>query len=233
MPGTTTRTGRLVAGTATVALALAAIWNAMIQAALTVPPQPSGGNAVLFAWWRPVEWQTAGVHLLAALGFIALAMLGGLLATRPPEASGSGDRVAGMLIACGALLGGVAHLVQLGGQQAVLAASATSMDPGMLGTIGYTIDRVVAAAQLGAYATFATGSLALGLASFRRSPSAFAVASVLLGLGAAALAVLTQADPFGIGDAATATVAVILLPAWVWTGLFRVPAASAALAAAA
>jgi hypothetical protein len=231
MPGTTTRTWRLVAGTATVALALAAIWNALILTALTAPPQPPGGNEVLFAWWRPLEWQTAGVHLLAALGFLALATLGGLLATLPSAAAEPDDRVAGLLIACGAFLGGLAHLVQLGAQQGVLAASATSTDPGALGAIGYTFDRVVAAAQLGAYATFATGMIALGMASFRRSRSAFAAASVLLGLGAAVLAVLTQADPLGIGDAAAATVAVILLPAWVWTGMFRVPGASAALAA--
>jgi hypothetical protein len=220
MRSTITTSERVAAATGATALAVAAAWNALITAAITAPPQPGGGNEALFAWWRPIEWQTAGVHVLAALGFLALAVLGGLRSIRPRDDDAGIGRVGGLTLVAGGLFGALAHLVQVGAQQAVITASATAVDPGTLGAIGYALDRVVAAIQLGGYGALAVAFVALA-ADAPRDRAPFRVLSVAIGVAAAVIAVSTQLDPLGVGDGVTLLVAIVLLPSWAWAGTFR------------
>ena len=210
---------RVVVMSAAACIALAAAWNTLIQVGVSAPPQPSD-NAAYFAWWRPVEWQTASVHLLAAFGFLALAAAAVRI---PTERWSSAIAVEGisagsMALAIGGILGAGANLVQLGGQQAVLEASTTTIDPGLLGTIGYTVDRVTAAIQLGAYAVLACAVLSIGpsgaMAVARRPRG---ILSLVLGGGLLLLALLQEAGPMDLVDPLGAFLAIIVLPAWAWS----------------
>lgn len=220
------RVVRMVVMGAAGCFALAAAWNVLIQTGVSAPPQP-GDNAAYFAWWRPVEWQTASVHLLTALGFAALAVTAVRLPTGPAGSTAEAARVGmgPMALAIGGALGAGASLLQFGGQQAVVDASTTSIDPGVLGTIGYTVDRVTAAIQLGAYATLACAVLSIGLAgpmaAARRSR---VVPSIVLGGGLLLLALLQEGGPTDLTDPLEALLAIVVLPVWAWS-LFRPTAA--------
>lgn len=213
------RRGRILRNVAVIAagaLAAGAVWNALFDARIVVAEIPPGGNEALFAWWRPVEWQTAGVHLLAIVGFLAMAGMGAILGLR------LGRSPIGLLGATFLILGGalsaIAHLVQLGGQQAILEASTTSIDPGVLGTIGFTVDRVTAALQLGGYATLGLGVCAVvpSLGSLSARGLSIGVA-IVLGAGLFLLAVFTQTDPLDLVGPLTLVLAVVVLPAWAWS----------------
>lgn len=199
-------------------IALAAAWNLLIQAGVSAPPQP-GGNAELFAWWRPVEWQTASVHLLVAIGFLGFASAAVAIPAGPePWAIPAEQRRIGpMALAIAGTLAAGASLIQLGGQQAVVDASTTTIDPGVLGTIGYTVDRLVAALQLGAYGLLAFAVLAIGLSGVRMVRRPNAILSLALGGGLLLLALLQEAGPTELLDPLQGLLAIIILPAWAWS----------------
>ena len=200
-------------------LAIAAAWSLLFGAAVTAPAGPSGDNATLFAWWRPVAWQTAGFHLLAAAGFIGLVVVAATLRGHPASRAhaAQGLRAAAALIAAGALVVAIANVIRVGGQQAVLDASTTRMDPDILGTIGYTVDRIADALQSGGYAVLGVGALALApMLRGSRVDRLWDVSAVALGSGVLALAVVSQTDASGLVDPITALLALVVLPVWAW-----------------
>jgi hypothetical protein len=214
---------RIAAAAAAGALALAAAWNGLFDARIVVPEIPSGGNDALFAWWRPVEWQTAGIHLAASVGFLAMAAFGVLVGS----GLGAGRRATGLAGAAFLVIGGaisaLAHLVQLGGQQAILEASTTSIDPAVLGTMGFTVDRITAALQLGGYAALGVGVCALipSLRALSARPLQAGLA-IVLGVGLFLLAVFAETDPFDLVGPLSMALGVVVLPAWAWS-VSRVP----------
>lgn len=202
MFGQQTQTGiRIAIAVAAACFAVAVLWNVLIEARIVVPPLADSANDAFFGWWRPHEWQTAAVHLLAAAGFIALAAAGGSLPVT--------------LLTVGGVLGAAAQLLQLGGQHAVLTASLTSLDPGSLGTIGFTIDSATQAISSGAYVTIGAGVVSLaGAFSAGRRP--VTVTSAATGVAFVLLGVLLILDVQDLANPLTALLGIVLFPAWAW-----------------
>ncbi len=227
---------RWVGGLSAALVVVAAAWYTLFQAGVVVTPAPaSGGNAAMFAWWRPVEWQTAGVHLLAAFGFLGIAAFGALLAAFRDGAPGW-TRTAAALVVAGATVTAIANLVQLGGEQAMLDASTTKVDPDIVGTIGYAAERIAAALEMGGYAALGLGVLTLipGLLAAGRAGQdrLLGGSSLVLGGGLLVLALLQEADPLGLADLLTAILAIVVLPTWIWRVARLDPAADEAAAPA-
>jgi hypothetical protein len=214
---------RIVAALAAGSLAVAAAWNGLFDARIVVPEIPPGGNEALFAWWRPVEWQTAGIHLVAIVGFLAMAGLGVVLGSGLRAGARATGLIGATFLVVGGLVSALAHLVQLGGQQAILEASTTSMDPAVLGTIGFTVDRVTAALQLGGYAALGVGVFALipSLGALSARPLQGGLA-IVLAVGLFLLAVFAESDPFDLVGPLSIALGVVVLPAWAWV-VSRVP----------
>lgn len=210
--------GRIAIG-AGACLAVATAWYVLFQAHIVAPEFTQlGDNQAYFAWWRPIEWQTTGIYLLASVGFVGVAVLGFLLR----GASGAGLVVGGVVAA-------VAQLAELGGQHAVLQASLTKVDPGILGTVGFITDSISHALFIGGYASLGVGVLGLALRDDPVATDAFGrLAGVVLGVALVALGVLGLADPFELLDPLTGVVGIVLAPVWLWRVALGVSSRAAA-----
>lgn len=201
-----TGVGRIAIG-AGACLAVATLWYVLFQARIVAPAPPeAGGNAELFAWWRPLEWQMTGVYLLASAGFAGIAVLG-------IELGGAG----GAGLAVGGLIAAVAQLAEMGGQHGVLRASLTTIDPGILGTVGFITDSMSHALFVGGYTSLGLGVLGVALRDDAVTTETFGrLAGVVLGVGLVALGILSLTDPFDVLDPLTAIAGIVLAPVWLW-----------------
>lgn len=193
-----------IAVSASAILAAAALWNLLFQANILTPAPPVADNATYYAWWRPIEWQTASIALLAAAGLAGIAVLGLCL-----------RGAAGAALAIGGIAAMVAQLAQMGAQRSILAASETSIDPGVLGTIGFVADGIVAGLSLGAYASMGIGVLGLALRDEPVPGTALGrMTGIALAVGLAVLAVFSFTDPFDLFTPLLGVVGVLLTPTW-------------------
>ncbi len=198
--------GRIAIG-AGACLAVATTWYVLFQAHIVAPEFTQGGNnQAYFAWWRPIEWQTTGIYLLAGAGFVGVAVLGFLL-----------RGAAGAALVIGGVVAAVAQLAELGGQHAVLRASETSVDPGILGTMGFITDSMSHALFIGGYASLGVGVLGLALRDDPVATDALGrLAGVVLGVALVAMGVFSLTDPFGLLEPLTGVVGIVLAPVWLW-----------------
>lgn len=193
-----------IAIAAAVMIAAAAVWNVLFQMRLVTPPLPLADNAHYYAWWKPIEWQTVSIAVLAGGGLAAIAVVG--LCLRGASASA---------LAIGAVAAMFAQLAQMGAQHAILAASTSSIDPGVLGTIGFVADGIVNGISVGAYASMAIGVLGFALREDALPRHAWGrLTGAVLAGGLAVLSILSLADPLDVLTPALALVGAILTPAW-------------------
>ncbi|HEU5326358.1 MAG TPA: hypothetical protein VFV59_10790 [Candidatus Limnocylindria bacterium] len=198
---------RATAIAAAALLATAAAWNLLFQVRIVTPPLPSADNAHYYAWWRPIEWQTFAIALLAAAGLGGVGVVG--LSLRG---------AAGAVLGIGAIAAMVAQLAQAGAQHAILAASTSAIDPGVLGTIGFVADGIVNGVSIGAYAGMALGVVGLAVSGEDALPghAAGRLTGALLGAGLVALSVFSLADPLDLLQPVLGIVGMVLTPAWLW-----------------
>ncbi len=187
-----------------------------LQLHIAAPPVPqSGGPAALFEWWRPVQWLTTTVHLLAAFGLVAIAVLG-IELSRGRERADAGIGPGGALLATGGVIAAVAQLVQMGGNTAMLDSATTSMDPDVLNTIGYTTDTIARTVQIAGYASLGVGVLAISLSSVGAADRVGRLIGVVFAVALLALALFSLTDPFELSDPLTGLIGLVLAPAWLW-----------------
>jgi hypothetical protein len=205
-------------------LAIGAAWYVLFQAHVVSPmPPDGGGNAAYFAWWRPIEWQTTASYLLVSAGFAGIAVLGSRL---------GGSSGAALTVGGGVAV--VAQLAQMGSQHAVLRASETAIDPGVLGTIGFITDSISHGMFVGAYVLLGLGVLGLALRAVPVLGDAIGRGSgVLLGLGMVVMGILSLTDPLDLLDPLTALVGVVIAPVWLWRLAAGTPASTIAIGATA
>lgn len=189
---------------------------AALQLGIGVPAPPvAADNAVLFAWWRPLQWLTTSVHLLAAFGLAAIAVMG-IALSRVRDKSDDGTVLGGAMLAVGGVVTAVAQLVQMGGNRGVLDASKTTIDPAVLGTIGYTTDSISQALSIVGYAGLGIGVLAVSLSALAAGDRFGRVVGVVFGVALLALALFNLTDPLELSDPLTGLIGVVLGPVWLW-----------------
>ena len=213
------------AGLATVAaailLAATAIWFALYEAGVTVPPMPLGGppeqQAAMYypEWFQAVLGQDRAIRLLGAAAFAMLAIAGVLIAR---AGDGRTDRlVAGACLSGGGFIAAAAFLVQYAGHGAIVDAAWTQTPLITIGLAAYMVDEVADGLLVGAYALAGVGVLAAGgEGAVERAAGALAGGGLLL---LAAMGIID--DPLGYADALRLVVAVVLFPAWAVTLLWR------------
>jgi hypothetical protein len=106
--------------------------------------------------------------------------------------------------------------LQLGGQHAVLTASLTSLDPGSLGTIGFTIDSATQAISSGAYVAIGVGVISLAAGAFSTGRRPVTLTSAATGVAFVLLGVLLILDVQDLVNPLTALLGIVLFPAWAW-----------------
>jgi hypothetical protein len=209
---------------AAAALAVAGIWNALVEARVTVaaPPGPHPGEPVSvamrshYAWFATIVGQERGVLVAAIIGVVGLVLVVDVVRrTATTAATGRTSvltRTGGAAVVLGSLVWVVGAVVTLGGHRAV-GLMATHHNPiQTVNAISFTVDVTADAFSATGFALLGAGLVALGFAHSadpRRS-------GLALLTGAAALAV---AAGYAAGISALTTwllaaLAVVLLPAW-------------------
>jgi hypothetical protein len=208
-----TRVTGLVAGAC---LFVATAMYLALQLHIGVPAAPhSASPADLFAWWRPLQWLTTTVHLLAASALVAIAVLG-IQLSRVGDRAVAGIGLGGALLTSGGIVTAVAQLVQMGGNRAVLDSSRTTMNPDVLSTIGYTTDSIAQAVGVVGYASLGLGVLTISLASVGATDRFGRLLGVVFGVALLALALFNLTDPLALVDPVTGLAGLVLAPAWLW-----------------
>ena len=206
--------------------ALVLAWHAAINAALIVPPMPGPMPsatadevfAVHFAWLRDIAFHDLGVRLLAAWTFLALAGLGHAM-TVPVDANAGPSTAAwsatmstaGRLLIVAGLFGALGQLVELGGHQAAIAASASLAPPALVAMIEFFIDQVGTAIATTAWGLFGLAALVCAVAARGR----LAIPAIALG-GALLVMVGSRLidDPADIAGTLLFVTGFVLVPLW-------------------
>ena len=187
-----------------------------LQLGIGVPAPPvSADNAALFAWWRPLQWLTTSVHLFAGFGLAAIGVLG-IQLSRVRDEADDGIGLGGAMLGVGGVLTAVGQLVQMGGNRGVLDASKTTIDPGVLGAIGYTTDSITQALYIVGYAGFGVGVLAISLSAVAATDRFGRLVGVVFGVALLGLSLFNLTDPLDLADPLTGLIGLVLAPVWLW-----------------
>ena len=206
--------------------ALVLAWHAAINAALIVPampdPMPSATAdevfATFFTWLRGIAFHDLGVRVLAAWTFLALAGLGRAMTVPVDASAGPGMAAwsatmasAGRLLIVAGLFGALGQLVELGGHQAAIAASASLAPPATVAMIEFFIDQVGTAIATTAWGIFGLAALVCAVAARGR----LAIPAIALG-GALLVMVGSRLidDPADIAGTLLFVTGFVLVPLW-------------------
>lgn len=224
---------RPVAYAGAAALIVAAAWYALAAGGVTVTAAPDIPAALpasaqlhLYYRWLVTTLPQERFYLaLAMAGLICLAMTAAAAARALAARQHSLALTGAICVAAGAAAWVTGALIELGGHRAV-GLMATHRNPiQATNSISFTIDMLVQAFDLAAFAFLGAGMLSFGWLGYRQGRRPWAVLTLLL-----AAFSLVAAWSYGAGDGTVTDVAVIVagaagIPAWlIWTARLATPA---------
>jgi hypothetical protein len=221
---TATEPLRLVAITASVALAGAAVWEALMESAVTVAAPPEHVDAGVasddwiqgyFAWLTTTLRQERAVVVLAVIAMFGLAVLAASVAGRL-GLNLVVRRVAAYAAAGGAVLWSVGGILIIGGHHAVTMMAAWGNPIAAVDAVGYTLDNIEASFQVAALALLGCALVAFTLGRAGTTKPSWRWYSIALGLLCLVPAAPLHRDDLGLY--VQLAIGVLLLPVWmIWT----------------
>jgi hypothetical protein len=213
-------------GAAAFVIAAGWFWLATKNVTVAAPPRIGPhvpaleGMRTYYRWQLTTLPQERYYTSIAIAGFICLAMAASYL--RDPGARNRRlTRIGALLIGAGAATWITGSILQLGGHRAV-GLMATHTNPiQTTNSIAFTIDMVVAAFALAAFAFIGTGMLAFAAASAREHAGhrAWAGCTIVIALTLLVLAWSYATANGDLSDLLLIIDGLVLLPLWlIWTG---------------
>jgi hypothetical protein len=225
--GRTTRPFGLALGSVTAgALVVAGVWNALLQANVTMsaPPDPTSGATLegrlhaYYAWYAASVGQQRGLSLVAMVGVSGLLLLAHALQRRH-DSDQVLSRVGAIALATGALLWLGGALVDVGTHRAVGLMATHGNDLQAVNAIAFTSDLTVQAFSTAAFLLMGLGMVAIGVAPVRGATRRWAVLSMVSGVAAIAVAAGYVKDSDFVMEYVLGALAAVLVPLWaLWTG---------------
>jgi hypothetical protein len=223
---TTWSSGFALGSVAGAALAVAGVWNALIQLHVTVasPPQPLGPDVspvremrAHYTWYAGTVGQERADTILAMVGVTGLVLLAVELRRLRSDVIG---RAACSAIQIGGLVWLVGALATIGGHRAV-ALMATHANPiQTVNAIAFTTDVTNDAYSAAALLLLGGATVAVGLAAMHVGSARWRGFSLLTGAVSVVVAVGYLEHVDALTTFALGALAAVLLPVWLaWTGL--------------